>query len=792
MDSDDGEHNDYDFGVELGHNDYDSDDELGHDDILLADPDVFGAHDPQALLSALIAMAGAAGNFRSASDDDDIYNARVEFAEEFESRMALRRETWTWFDIDWSKDSGYYDPVEDWDYGDMISYPPPECNTDPRPVLHDRRWTDLKIRDRGKELCTGEPQPEDFASWSLGAIYQRMTDIDELMFHIKDIWPVKMFKLNSVRASAIVALKDAPPSHHVELAKRLLLEHNMLRKITLERSRSSIRPLSLLDVPLEILGLVAQYLDGNDNEDPKQVDKPYTARGYHDIQSLRLTCQTLNSASSPALLHCVTVQMTKSSLDRFKYIAERPHFRNGIKRVRISLGYFCAKIAASPLNFTSYAVWMLEFALYRKDQRGESILDAITVYNEDSKPRYQQLQDLLTSWKDLRDTPRDGVDGEQRWLALFRQQHALVEMYEAYRHSSKEYESVRQTFVHEVIDVLSQMPRLTRLEISDYLWRSENNSTVCQDLEQALVRDENFMRGDRYVGLFTKPMQWDRLAGFSPMGSDSFETSPPVDVIGQLFVLLSRRGVQLTKVDINITSPPDFEALRPANAETRQEIVKLFQTVWFLRFKIRPLADFRNHDPELLADDDADHIWEPRSEKELEALDVFLDALLDTKSLKQLTLDFLALMYEKYFNFSDTNWYLPSIMKPRQWARPLLLEFNAVCIDSTRLNSFIGDGPMHFRQFKNIFMARGTWTEALDVMRENYDLSDEDAPKTSFTTTFSLSNLRGAEVDHMDDVEQQDAFEDTFSSRPSALHAHAYINHRTDDNPFRPFEQHVV
>ncbi|KAI8217362.1 hypothetical protein K4K53_009223 [Colletotrichum sp. SAR 10_77] len=745
------------------------------------------------MLSALLAMAGAsAGHFGSGSDDGQ-YDPREEFAREMERRIDLRRQTWTWFDIDWSKDRGYYDPVDDWDCGDMMSNTPPECNIDPRPVLHDRRWTDIQICGRGKELCTREPQPEDFASWSLGAIYQRMTDIDELMLHIKDIWPVKMFELDDQPASARVVLKDAPPSHHVDLAKRLLLEHNMLRKITLERSRSSIRPLTLLDVPPEVLGFVAEYLDGNDNEDPKQVEKPYMARGYRDIQSLRLTCQTLNIVSSPALLHCVTVQMTKSSFDRFKYIAERPHLRNGIERVRISLGYFCANVAASAWNFTAYAVWMLEFALYRKDERGQTILHSIMAYNEDAKPRHQQLQDLLTSWKDLHDTPRDGADGEQRWLALFRQQHALVEMYEAYRHSLNEYEAVRQNFVHEVVNALSQMPRFTRLEVSDYLWRSQSISTVCGDLEMALVRDENFMRGDRYVGLFTKPMQWDRLARFSPMGSDSsFETSPPVDVLGQILSLLGKRGVQLTKVDINITPPPSFEALRPTNVEARQETVKLFQNVWFLRFKIGPPADWRNHDPELLARDDVNRIWKPRSEEELKHLDGFLDALLDTKSLNQLTLDFTSLMHEKYLNFSVGDWYLPSIMKPRQWAQPLLLLFHAVCIDSTRLNSFIGDGPMHFREFKNIYMARGTWTEALDVMREKYDLSPYDAPKTSFTATHSLFDLRGAEVGLMDDDEQHAAFETTISGRPSTLRAYRYIKHETETNPFRPFEQHVV
>lgn len=214
--------------------------------------------------------------------------------------------------------------------------------------------------------------------------------------------------------------------------------------------------------------------------------------------------------------------------------------------------------------------------------------------------------------------------------------------------------------------------------------------------------------------------------------------------------------------------------------------------MWFLRFKIGPPADWRNHDPELLARDDVNRIWEPRSEEELKHLDGFLDALLDTKSLNQLTLDFTSLMHETYLNFSVGDWYLPSIMKPRQWARPLLLLFHAVCIDSTRLNSFIGDGPMHFREFKNICMARGTWTEALDVMREKYDLSAYDAPKTSFTATHSLFDLRGAEVGLMDDDEQHAAFETTISGRPSTLRAYRYIKHETETNPFRPFEQHVV
>ncbi|EQB54888.1 hypothetical protein CGLO_05229 [Colletotrichum gloeosporioides Cg-14] len=702
--------------------------------------------------------------------EDMLYHDRVDFAQEMESRLDLLGQTWTWFDIDWSEDRLYDDGVEDWVGGNMLSSAPPGCDIDPRPILHDRRWTDLKIRDRGKELCTGELQPARFTN----------------------IWHVKKFEINGQPASAKVALKDAPESHHVELARRLLLEHDSLRGIAQERSRSSLRPLTLIDLPLEVLSFVAQYLDKSTSENPKSVELPYKADGSSYIQCLRLTCQTLNHATSPALLHCVTVQMTKSSLDRLEYIAERPHLRNGVERVRISLGYFCATVAATVWNFTEYAFWMLRFALYRQDEERRSILTDISGI-EDAMLRHAQLRDLLDSWKKLCTTPRDGADGEQRWLALFRQQRELVEMYEAYKRSFEEYESVQQNFVNKVANALSQMPRFTRLEVSDYLWRSRRKRTVRQDLGWALESDKNFMEGDNYRELFTKPMQWDRLAGFSPMGGDfSFETLPPVDVLGQLFPLLGRLGVQLTKVDINITSPPGFEALCPTDVEARQGIVKLLQKMWFLRFKIRPLADWRNYDRNPVDEDGVNHVWKPRSQEELVGLDTFLDALLDTKSLSLLILDFITFKNDKLQGSSAGNWYLPSIMKPRQWAQPLQVLLNAVCLDSKRLDRFIGDGPVHFRQFENIYMARGTWNEALDVMHQKYDLSAYDAPKTSFTATHMFRDLGGAEVQHMDENQQHDAFETTISCRPSSLHAYFYIKHEREDNPFRPFAQHVV
>ncbi|KAF4900681.1 hypothetical protein CGCVW01_v013412 [Colletotrichum viniferum] len=721
--------------------------------------------------------------------DDSLHQYRVEFAQEMERRLDLRRQTWTWFDIKWSEDPRYYDAVEDWDGGDMLSITPPECNIDPRPILHDRRWTDLRIRDRGKELCTGELRPENFTSWSLGAIYQRMTDIDKLLLHIKDIWPVKMFELDDQPASARVVLKDAPDSHHVELARSLLIEHDMLRGIAHQHSRSFLRPLCLISLPPEVLGLVVQYLDNNTDEDPENFESKHSRNGSPNIRRLRLTCKTLNLVSSPRLLHRVTVRMTKSSLDRLKFVAERPHLRNGIERVRISLGYFCAAVAANPRNFTDYAVWMLRFALHRQDRQGLSIIGNI-IHNDDALRRYNQLSGILSSWEKLLGTPRDGADGEQRWLALFRQQHALVEMYEAYKLSFEEYESVRQNFVHEVANALSKMPLLTRLEVSDHLWRSFADTTVWYDLQEALKCDENLMKGDLYRGLFTKPMQWDRLAQLSLVwDGPSLKTSPPVDILGQLFPLLGRLGVKLTKVDINITSPPKFEVLRPTQVEAQQDILKLLRNMWFLRFEIKPLADWMNYDREEADEYFEPRRWDARSTDALAGLDTFLDALLDTKSLRKIILDFESLMTE---NVSG-DWYLPSIMKPRQWARPLELSMNSVCLDSTRLSRFIGDGPVHLRQFVNIHMARGTWTEALDVMHQKYDLGAYNAPKTSFTATDQFLDLHGAEVPHMDWTQQDNAFGAAFSNRPSAAsQAYMYINHQREENPFRPFVQHVV
>ncbi|KAF4874571.1 hypothetical protein CGCSCA1_v006240 [Colletotrichum siamense] len=480
-----------------------------------------------------------------------------------------------------------------------------------------------------------------------------------------------MFDLDDQPASARVVLKDAPDSHHVELARSLLIEHDMLRGIAHQHSRSSVRPLCLISLPPEVLGLVVPYLDNNTDEDPENVESKHSRNGSTNIRRLRLTCKTLNL----------------------------------------------------------------------------------------------------------------------RWLALFRQQHALVEMYEAYKLSFEDYESVRQNFVHEVANALSKMPFLTRLEVSDHLWRSFADTTVWYDLQEALECDENLMKGDLYRGLFTKPMQWDRLAQLSLVwDGPSLQTSPPVDILGQLFPLLGRLGVQLTKVDINITSPPKFEVLRPTQVEAQQDISKLLRNMWFFRFEIKPLADWDNYDQEQDDESFRSRCWDFRLAHALAGLDTFLDALLDTKSLRKIILDFESLMRGNL----SRDWYLPSIMKPRQWARPLELSMNSVCLDSTRLSRFIGDGPVHLRQFVNIHMARGTWTEALDVMHQKYDLGDYNAPKTSFTATDEFLDLHGAEVQHMDWTQQGNAFGAVFSNRPSVSQAYLYINHQREENPFRPFVQHVV
>ncbi|KAF6835335.1 hypothetical protein CPLU01_04415 [Colletotrichum plurivorum] len=235
-----------------------------------------------------------------------------------------------------------------------------------------------------------------------------------------------------------------------------------------------------------------------------------------------------------------------------------------------------------------------------------------------------------------------------------------------------------------------------------------------------------------------------------------------------------------------------ISAFQVEDDSSRDHISDFVRNVDSLTFAIRSafLAEpLRNHGLEDRA---------TQGEEDLAGLDSFLDPLLSSEHLSTLNvnLESLRLANEEV----EDGWHLPSLMKARPWPKLRHMELANVSLDSGKLADFLGNKPLYIRTLDEPRMEHGTWTEALDVMRERYD--------AEWRQTDSLDKLRGlsifdapwhasgAECDEMED----DDYDRTFGTPPDGWPqkngrdcydgyrlAEKYVRRELDDNPCRQY-----
>lgn len=100
---------------------------------------------------------------------------------------------------------------------------------------------------------------------------------------------------------------------------------------------------SIIDLPLDILRLVFDYLD-----DPLG---DYCSDGLRDIGNTRLVCRAFNETASPFLFRTLRVSLDEKSLDFAAKVSLNPLFANGVRNIMIRLAYRPKELAADLPTF---------------------------------------------------------------------------------------------------------------------------------------------------------------------------------------------------------------------------------------------------------------------------------------------------------------------------------------------------------------------------------------------------------------------------------------------------------
>ena len=217
---------------------------------------------------------------------------------------------------------------------------------------------------------------------------------------------------------------------------------------------------------------------------------------------------------------------------------------------------------------------------------------------------------------------------------------------------------------------------------------------------------------------------------------------------------LHKAGACLTALDIYLPPLEGYSVLT-SSEEDLKDLNAAMQRLKDISFK-SPHSNF----------------WlSPREKDDVEGLQKFLSAILDTESVSFMALDFGSLWDKTY----TTPISLGSLITLRQRKNLSSVFLWSVPMHLTELEHFTDRQAevIELLSFSNIHLLSGTWAEGLEILRKMPSgLIMFDSPT-------------GGECEVLSHDEYQEIFKGNYFSEDERSKAEKYINKSTDQNPLR-------
>ncbi|PSS13293.1 hypothetical protein M430DRAFT_267445 [Amorphotheca resinae ATCC 22711] len=580
--------------------------------------------------------------------------------------------------------------------------------------------------------------------FSLDGLYQQLKEVDSM-----DQRVAEMIRTTSWRQSRLVKeLKrpghegyDSWPSQD-DLEEQLEMLSSLkchlgdfslsLRKTANILSRPKLRPLTILDMPDEILIDIFGYVKGREPPDRLLDSSPM---GQCEVKNLRLTCRRFCNLSSHLLIRLVRVELNSSSLLRLEEISRHPIIRKGVRGVRVLLHFYDSGLANDIWTFADHNAGQLREETELIERSAPSTL--LNSSKEMILEAAKKVRPILESWEGfVRGTPDDpACENDLRYRMLLRRAH------EEYRRRFADQERLREdgSFIRAVAAAIARMPTAKRLELRD----EDFNSTMRRAGYFAQADDNEVLVQDMLL-----PITWEeaRLHGLG---------QPPAEVLVKLPGAIHKAGALLTGLDIEVSPPEDYAVPAPSE-EDCHDLTAAVQKLKTFNFRTRCLK--------------GPSFWPAREPAEVEDLGRFLTALLDTESMEDVRLSFNSLWDSE----SPPLFSLGYTITLRTWQNLRFLSLDAVPIHLAELERLINqlDRPKIVR-IDGMHLLSGSWAEGLDILRRK------------FTNYSSFNNPSGAECEVLSDEEKEAIFARPPTDRWATTRAERYLLGYIDQNPFR-------
>ncbi len=568
--------------------------------------------------------------------------------------------------------------------------------------------------------------------------------------------------------------QNGPP----DLDYQITTYRTALRARAMQLSRAKVRPINILDLPLDILYTIFEHFrfvgvtaEGRQERKTWSRLREDTVDRVQAIQNARLACRTFCEIASPLLIPTIVVHLDKASLARAEKISRAPQLAAGVHGIELRLEYRPRELATDLTMFTRLRSKELS-ALHRRCARVSERLyqngHRQAVDDPECPLRRREVLTAMTNFSKFFDAlyeyfePVEEASRDQEVLDYHRM---LLEAHHEYRQKHEEQLRLVMdgSFVQSLASSMARMLRLEFLEImdqmDDYLdWDWEEPVPFLAEMEEI----SQFL---------VTPHDWKTIEEATGVVS-----LPPATIFSELPCALAKAGGPLRELHINcfpvmanlsaICWPQEdgqfsgWDNLRAACQNL--EIVRFGRGYGSLNSRSRRQI--------------------PLSADEQSYLDGFLSALLSGPCLEIVDLRFTPFGV----NHNDshrTTWYeISSVLGAANWPRLKRLLVTNVSLDQhglERLCAGLGRG-LNCLDLDSVELLHGSWVGALDTLREKITASRlEDKCEVNFRM------LRGGEFSNKEMQGVNNFSLPTAGQQLILLSQNYVLGTRSGDNPLR-------
>ncbi|KUJ15429.1 uncharacterized protein LY89DRAFT_112632 [Mollisia scopiformis] len=430
-------------------------------------------------------------------------------------------------------------------------------------------------------------------------------------------------------------------------------------------SRPTIRALTILDLPDELLAHIFDFVKGRIT-----VKHVYMEFGSDDtVKNVRLTCKRFCNASSHLLVHFLRLHIEPGSLSHLKDVSSHTLICKRIEYVHLTLRFYAADMARDIYMFARYHLkhlreltddWERFFSSdYEGDLERKALISKAVMHVRNILKSWEMFldgspEDLVDSRTDFTARLHDGIANESSGhLLILRKAHGL------YKHRFGEQQRLlkKNNFVEAVAAAFSRMPKARRLELHDRedRWKVRNAPHWIEGATNHSV----------LVHYMVYPMSSEQatLLGLQAPGR---MLRMPIT----LPKAIHKAGSCLTSFSLRLSNPQIFSCLSMSNGDCTN-----------LRVAMRKLTAFEFR-PDPFAS------WAPsavREEAEMKHLRDYVTAVIDTDTIED-----LSLWFDSYWTKGEVPLFeMGALMSSRPWPKLYSLHTDGIPLHLADIKCFV-------------------------------------------------------------------------------------------------------